>query len=380
MARLALELAGAGVLVAACGSAATNSGAANDAGPDATGGVDGGSGPGDASSGSDAQGDGAPPGTDAMPQDAAATGDASAGAGPCDPSMGQPVELASATVVAGLAIDDSWVYFGTAPIGIGRVSKAGGPVQQPPTSDGGAAQRWSIAGAAGIAVAGGYAYWPPDGFGLARVPTAAFSAMEPALIATPPSTVGSIDGRSVAASDTTAYLSDTSSQIWAVPASGGTLGRFAMASSSNAVLAVDSSGVYWAALVGGTFQASPDGGAPLLLAAGYPNGLALDATSVYTTTTDGHVVAVPKGGGTATPIDQAPANTGTGGIAVDDAYVYWTHTATSDGGTTGAVHKVSKTGGSSTVLATTTSWVMSIAVDATCVYYTDGAKVMRVAK
>jgi hypothetical protein len=309
--------------------------------------------------------------------------------GPCDPTKPEPVVLGGGSVspITGLAIDEGFVYFATDPIGVARVPKNGGTVEQPPAGDGGAGQ-WSLAPAADIATAGGFVYWAPAAVGVARVPTADFANTVPSLIASSP--LGFQGGRTVAVDDTSAYVADLTGGIWSVPQAGGSLALVAKTEAGVngvVVLAADSSGLYWTDARNGVFRAAPDGGAPILLVAGYANSLALDSTSVYAPILLGagdgsatvSIVQVPKAGGPTTAL--ASTSGSTGGIAVDDAYVYWTDDAMPVSyDKSGTLRKVPKAGGPATAI-TSTQWVPdAIAVDGACVYYGDVGLVKRVPK
>jgi hypothetical protein len=112
-------------------------------------------------------------------------------------------------------------------------------------------------------------------------------------------------------------------------------------------------------------------GAPAMLdspVAG-PWGLAVDATNVYYTTyTGGRVKTVPiAGGGAATTLAMGLSEPL--GIAVDDTQVYWVDVA-------GDVKSVPKAGGAaprSIVDGTNTNGGLSIAVNASSIFFTDGA-------
>jgi hypothetical protein len=105
-------------------------------------------------------------------------------------------------------------------------------------------------------------------------------------------------------------------------------------------------------------------------------GFAVDATSVYWTTSDS-VMKVSTGGGPVTTLASAQNFFYSSGVAfvdlaVDAASVYWT--------TADSVMKVSKDGGAATTLASAQNSPSGIAVDATSVYWTNyyGGSVMKV--
>jgi hypothetical protein len=113
---------------------------------------------------------------------------------------------------------------------------------------------------------------------------------------------------------------------------------------------------------GGGCNASACGAPPTVLAsvpATASLGVAVDATSVYWTTTTGDVNKVPIGGGAKT---QLASTQGYGvGIAVDATHVYYASGST--------VSKVPIGGGPSVLLASSQNQSWSIAIDATDVYW-----------
>ena len=135
-------------------------------------------------------------------------------------------------------------------------------------------------------------------------------------------------------------------------------------------IAVGATGVYWTTYGGGTvMKVAIGGGTPTTLASGQntPDGIIIDATSVYWTTDviNGTVMKVPIGGGT--PTTFASAQGVSGPIAVDTTSVYYC-TYGADG-EIGTVMKVPVGGGARTTLAS--GHPIYIAVDATSVYWTD---------
>jgi sugar lactone lactonase YvrE len=128
-------------------------------------------------------------------------------------------------------------------------------------------------------------------------------------------------------------------------------------------LAVDATSVYWANNDGGTVLKAPlGGGVATTLASGQdgPFGIAVDATSVYWTNEEGGtVMKVPLGGGTTTTL--ASGQSAPTAITLDSTNVYWTNSGSS------TVMKVALGGGTATTLATGQNG-SGIAVDATSVY------------
>jgi hypothetical protein len=133
-------------------------------------------------------------------------------------------------------------------------------------------------------------------------------------------------------------------------------------------LAVDDTNVYWAEYYGfAVKKVGINGGTVTTLAScGNEPGLAIDADFVYWTNPG--ISRVSKNGGTSTTLT---TSSGTG-IAVDSNNVYW-----SEYGVGGAVKKIPLTGGSAVTLAPA-DFVISIAVDSTSVYYSDGGLIKKV--
>ncbi len=132
-------------------------------------------------------------------------------------------------------------------------------------------------------------------------------------------------------------------------------------------IAVDATSVYFDADDGLT-AVSRCGGEPKLLAPGLgAAGLALDATAIYGTGGKG-VFKVPLTGGTPTTLATVDPSSLAYGIAVDATNVYWT------GEGDGTISKVPIEGGPSTTLATAPAWCVTcgsleIAAHANRVYW-----------
>jgi hypothetical protein len=97
------------------------------------------------------------------------------------------------------------------------------------------------------------------------------------------------------------------------------------------------------------------------------DAIAMDATSLYFTCEDGWVYRLDKtGGGSPRPLASFPGSFAWG-IALDDAYVYWT--AMVDGVSSGVVESVPKAGGTVSTLAAAQFRPWGIAVDDAAVFW-----------
>lgn len=121
---------------------------------------------------------------------------------------------------------------------------------------------------------------------------------------------------------------------------------------------------------GGTCQASACQPVVLALGQNTPQGIALDATSVYWTTTDGNVLKVAIGGGNSTAMATAQSNPL--GIALDDTRVYWSNDVAG-----GQIQAVALTGGAVQTLATAQASPQSVAIAAGNIFWTVNGKIER---
>jgi len=138
-------------------------------------------------------------------------------------------------------------------------------------------------------------------------------------------------------------------------------------------IAVDATSVYWttyAPSTGTVMKVDVNGGVPRTLASeqGGPQGIVVDRTNVYwldvSNGVDGTVMRMDLDGGNVTTLARSPVP---GSIAIDDTSLYWTDLGP------GSVRKIPVGGGAVTTLAlaSPTSGPGGIVVDATSVYWTD---------
>ena len=130
-------------------------------------------------------------------------------------------------------------------------------------------------------------------------------------------------------------------------------------------IAVDSTSVYWTDWGSGNVMKVPvNGGTPVTLATGLgPVGITVNATNVYWVDhTHSSVVTVPISGGTPTSLVAGPVGTyGPKAIAMNATTIYWTDELS------GTVLKVPVGGGTPTTLASGGS--DGIAIDSTSIYW-----------
>jgi hypothetical protein len=141
-------------------------------------------------------------------------------------------------------------------------------------------------------------------------------------------------------------------------------------------VAADGTSVFWAAQGNGTVapdgtagQAPTDGGAPVYIGPGLGTlgRIAVDSTSVYCTswqrTAQSPLVRISKGGGSTTIARGGPID-----VVVDGTYVYWIAAVT---GSPGNVFRANKDGSGVVTLTATGPAVIGLAVDDAYVYWSD---------
>jgi len=157
------------------------------------------------------------------------------------------------------------------------------------------------------------------------------------------------------------------SQGWIMraPLAGGTAATFA-AQQSVVDIAVDQANAYWTAS-GALWRQPIAGGPPTTLASSGASGghLALDAANVYWGNPN-EVLQLPLDGGAPVTLAQG---LGVGAMAAAGGNLYWTGYST--GSNVGTVMKTPVGGGATTSLASVASLIVSIATDASSVYFTN---------
>ncbi len=174
------------------------------------------------------------------------------------------------------------------------------------------------------------------------------------------------------------WTNETGGTIMKSPVGGGAATTLASGQSGPEFIAVDATSVYWTTENGLTVAKAPlAGGPPTTLSSGKKAlGIAVSG-SVYWTTGN-QVLKTPLDGGTSTALASEPQPgycNGPQGVAVDATSVYWTNAGSCAGPLpevcTGDVRKVSLSGGTVEIIANMQGNPEAIAVDDTSVYWTN---------
>jgi sugar lactone lactonase YvrE len=173
----------------------------------------------------------------------------------------------------------------------------------------------------------------------------------------------------IALDDASAYwTNDGDGSIVRVPLGGGTAVTLASVPGYALGIAVEAGELYWA--TGAGLAMAPVGGG-LVTTLARQTGLvyvALDATSVYWTSSDARaVMKAPLAGGPVVTLVSSANPAPSGGVAVDATNVYWTTTATA--GTGANIMSAPIAGGMSVTLATGQNLPTAIVVDNSALYW-----------
>ncbi|WP_438022855.1 hypothetical protein [Sorangium sp. So ce233] len=289
--------------------------------------------------------------------------------GDCEASACQPLALAAGLQhPVGIALDGERVYWTNQGVegSVMAVPRSGG---EPAALATGEDSPWEIA------VSGGYVYWSSYVLGyLSRSP---IDRPEPVkLIETSNALAIAVDAANVYWTDADLYTINK----MALPGDAAPE-QLAAGQDAPVDIAIDATHVYW------TLDADTDpdsmvvrvpiaGGAPEPLATDVrdPRGIAVDATHVYWVTEEGEVhKTLREGGGQDITLVRVGGNARS--VAVDATHIYWTAPAE------GAVRRTPLGGGvAETIDAEEEAMPWEIAVDETCVYWTDNRNPGRVMK
>lgn len=155
-----------------------------------------------------------------------------------------------------------------------------------------------------------------------------------------------------------------------VPKSGGPTATLASELNPYRV-GVGTTDLYWSGSSSGLRSVLKTGGPSIQIASGNPRTMVSDGTSVYWTDPgDATVKRADEDGGNPETLAALEVDAFPDGIAVDELNVYWTVA-------TGQVMKVAKTGGVPAVIADGQNQPAIVAVDGSCVYWTNTSTTQR---
>ena len=212
----------------------------------------------------------------------------------------------------------------------------------------------------GIALDGDAAYWVDTKLGSGAVVKVSRTGGTPTVLATSDAPDSALVVR-----DALVYFVDGRSdgELRSVPTTGGASSPIAQLTGAVA-LTSDATDFFF--LFDGVMKLATTGGAPVRISEPcfYPNQLAVDASRAFWACQDGTVRTIQKSGGASTKLFSRNVGGGNiGGLAIDDANVYFT--SQSDG----AVDRVAKEGGAVATLVADVAVPGAIAVDDAFVYY-----------
>jgi hypothetical protein len=210
----------------------------------------------------------------------------------------------------------------------------------------------------GLVVAGDSLYWVDTKSGSGAVMKASRNGGPTTQLAT----ASDPDGSLVVRGDV-AYFIDrpAGGTLLSVSTSGGA--STSIADVTGATLATDGTDFFF--LDGFVMKVAGAGGPPTAISevCFYPNQLAVDASRAYWACQDGTVRSIAKTGGASTKLFSRSVGGNIGGLAIDDANVYFTSQGDK------VVNRVAKTGGAVTPLASGLEYPGAVAVDDAFVYF-----------
>ena len=307
---------------------------------------------------------------DAMPDAADASADATPdsgdGAVSVDCPKNAPVVLATAPLPWDMALDDTHVYWVTTTStgSVQRIAKSGGAVQTLAAN---------LDYPRSIFVDGSHVYYGVDG-SLTGSPAGAVYRVVKSGGPSVPLVADGGRHQGIVADATHVYWTEFDKDlVRRVPLAGGSVEDFSTTAKRPAQIAVDGSHVYWATFDGGRIEKQPKSGgtpsSPQLVSttSAQAESIAVDSTWVVWGESAARAWKIPVAGGTKSALEAAPKYIG--GVALYGSGVYWTIYGLGANGA--SVRTMPAAGGAATslTLGTPLTHAKAIAVDESCVYF-----------